>query len=632
MPKQSVSLQENINRSRAEAEAFRHEVIRYEEEADEDPDAFLKKAYRWANYPLVFVIVMILLLILIFALLLWIMIVGRVRSPALAIAAGATIFYLIRGLFLKSPDSPGYYPKRSDLPELWRIVDEVTDTVEAPRVDDILLSTEPNANAYVRPQWGLFGPKKRTLTIGYPLFFLLSPDELKFVIAHESGHFGGKHGEQVGKVYQVEQLFREVIPRVSGMAGGAMVSFARWFWPKFQPMAAVVSRLHEFEADKAAARAAPAEGIRMLHKLDVAQVLLDRPYLRLFDESISAEGPSVSPFTTLPLAYEKELQSDETRSILKASLAQKPSPGDTHPLASERMRGLGVPECSLDELLEYVRHFPWPDAAAEFLGARRAVVERGIWNALLSTNHVPIEERRIKIRESSEVIARLRPKAEAGSLTEDDTFDLAEAYRLSGQFDQAKSVMQQFLEKDRLHPGALAWLGVHMANEGDPQAEPYLHRALEVFPENREMFLDALTALKMRSGSTDAEQIMEAALQASARQELLDSEFRELHPNSGWGPTGLEPSRAERVRAIISEFKKVASAYLVDADSKVVEGRTYTFVVCRLKGFVADDSAYHQQAQKIADRINDPDVFVLCPPKAKPWEEALERIPGAKIV
>lgn len=100
--------------------------------------------------------------------------------------------YLVKPLFLKKKFNE---PERIDIsqenaPELFKMVKEIADATGSRMPTNIYLSSDVNAAVNYNPGfWNVLFSNKKSLTIGAPLLYYLSPIELKAVLAHEFGHF-----------------------------------------------------------------------------------------------------------------------------------------------------------------------------------------------------------------------------------------------------------------------------------------------------------------------------------------------------------------------------------------------------------------------------------------------------------
>ncbi|MBE8474305.1 M48 family metallopeptidase [Streptomyces justiciae] len=94
--------------------------------------------------------------------------------------------------------SGAHVVSRSAAPELYALVDEVAAALGTRSVDVIVLDAQSNASVTH------LGVRRRVLTLGLPLWEVLSPQERIALLGHELGHFthrDTRHGMVVGTAY-----------------------------------------------------------------------------------------------------------------------------------------------------------------------------------------------------------------------------------------------------------------------------------------------------------------------------------------------------------------------------------------------------------------------------------------------
>ncbi|ANS67460.1 peptidase M48, Ste24p [Streptomyces lincolnensis] len=93
---------------------------------------------------------------------------------------------------------------RTEAPELYGLVDEIARTLGTKGVDTIVVDTEVNASVTH------YGLGRRLLTLGIPLWEVLTPQQRIALLGHELGHFTNgdtRHGLVVGTAYRSLSLW-----------------------------------------------------------------------------------------------------------------------------------------------------------------------------------------------------------------------------------------------------------------------------------------------------------------------------------------------------------------------------------------------------------------------------------------
>ncbi|MFF9286177.1 M48 family metalloprotease [Streptomyces griseosporeus] len=120
----------------------------------------------------------------------------------IGMVAGAILLAMavaLRPRFARLPDDRPVL-RRADAPELFALVDDVARSVGTRTVDAIVVDDEVNASVST---YGLRA--RRRLTIGLPLWEILTPRERVALLGHELGHYGNgdtRHGVVVGTALQ----------------------------------------------------------------------------------------------------------------------------------------------------------------------------------------------------------------------------------------------------------------------------------------------------------------------------------------------------------------------------------------------------------------------------------------------
>lgn len=263
---------------------------------------------------------------------------------------------------------------RHEAPDFFSALDTLSVELDAPRINEIVLSDELNAGAHEAAGLpGLTGGK-RTLILGVPLLHLLTRAEMLAVVAHELGHFSRKHGRLGHWVYNVRSKWTAYLYTLERDDSG-IDRLRRWiaraFLPHFIRRAGEWSRACEYEADHFAASAssgvALAQALTKMATLDGLFATKVRHELRALQME-SAEAPdNYLGLVRQCAAQSTEFERFEARAVV---LARPPRPGDSHPPLEDRLRALG----------EQTPCLAWNDAESAgeaFLGAawKSALVE-----------------------------------------------------------------------------------------------------------------------------------------------------------------------------------------------------------------------------------------------------------------
>ncbi|WP_119729136.1 M48 family metallopeptidase [Thermomonospora amylolytica] len=196
----------------------------------------------------------------------------KILGPALAVlyaSVGAAMWRALRS----RPEPPHGVPVApQQAPALWSLVERLAGEVGTRMPDEIRIV--PEVNAAVMEQSRLLGliGGRRYMYVGLPLLQTMTVAQLASVLAHELGHYSGRHTRLGGVAYRGRLAIGGTISRLGpyNVAGWVFKAYARLYLLVDN----AVSRRQEYEADRASVRVAgrevAADALRGLPALDAA--------------------------------------------------------------------------------------------------------------------------------------------------------------------------------------------------------------------------------------------------------------------------------------------------------------------------------------------------------------------------
>lgn len=187
------------------------------------------------------------------------------RIPIKLIAIIAVVGFVgawsvFKSLFSKPASGSFGLPKtREQCPKVYAVLEDVAARVDTDPVDEVYLA--PGASIGVhqegRGPFGVFGVKRRVLTLGLSTMRFLNIGELQSILAHEYAHFSHSDTFYSRFIYQVHISIADAL---NGMlASGGAFNYANpfyWFlflyYKSYSLLAAGFSRSREFLADRMA--------------------------------------------------------------------------------------------------------------------------------------------------------------------------------------------------------------------------------------------------------------------------------------------------------------------------------------------------------------------------------------------
>ena len=321
----------------------------------------------------------------------------------LFIALGGAVVALWRAIRTKAEPAPGLVVQPDQAPQLWQLLHELADQVGTRVPDEIRIVPEVNAAVSEESKLlGLIGGR-RTLYLGLPLVQALSVDQLRSVLAHELGHYSGRHTRFGAVAYRGRLAIGGTIDRIGpwNPVGWVFKGYARLYLMVDN----AASQRQELDADRAsvqvAGRAAAVSALRELPALDAAWGFYFSRYVEGGWEAGFAPDDLFGGFAELIAARE-----DELAALREQEPSSERSRWDTHPPIGERIATMAnLPEGTvtldgrratallpdvalvsrrLQELMVDVRQrtvLPWPEFTAATIAAGVQRQADGIFRA-----------------------------------------------------------------------------------------------------------------------------------------------------------------------------------------------------------------------------------------------------------
>lgn len=332
------------------AESKRKLVDRLEREAEEAPARYCFKLSLLAalGYA-VLVAALALTLGLLAFLVLYILIVRPPIDPWIAlpiIVLGMTGTVVLRSVWIRFVPPEGHHLQPGEAPELRAEVERVRCAVGTGPLHGIVINAELNAAAAYVPDGLALWRQKHYLILGLPLLQALDRRELAAVIAHEFGHFHGRHERFAGWIYRLRSSWHRLMQGMAGdgIWGGQLLwLFFRWYAPYFDAYSYVLARRHEYAADAVGAQVAGAEAMASaLLRMELASDWLHGEFWPEVERS--ARVQSYPPMEVQERLAERLLQRSlpQRARIPARLLGREPGLDDTHPTLEKRLAALRV--------------------------------------------------------------------------------------------------------------------------------------------------------------------------------------------------------------------------------------------------------------------------------------------------
>lgn len=278
----------------------------------------------------------------------WFLTQGRPRGTrgalVLFVLAGVVLWTVGRAWWMAHRVADGIRLTRRDAPQLFERVSAIAQKLGARQPDRVLLTDELNASTLAAPRIVPFLRPRVIVSLGLPLFELLSPAQLDAVLAHEIGHQRPSGFGMSGRIGALVTFWETLAERDT--VGTRMISsLARWYARRLSVASFAFSRQTELDCDRAsvevAGRGVASSALLRISAFAVPLLEWERDHIRAMARD---ENRSFGEAMAMRLPFLQSPPSDRVRAALVAALRVPPDEFSSYPSTRERYEAMsGAP-------------------------------------------------------------------------------------------------------------------------------------------------------------------------------------------------------------------------------------------------------------------------------------------------
>lgn len=497
---------------------------------------------------------------------------AAIVTPKLLVITVPLLVMSIRALHVPLPPPRGMRLERSAVPALFAMIDDTLRILRAPRLSQVLVTSECNASVLQHRRFRLFPGKARSLCIGLPLLQGFGVDEFRFVLAHEFAHLSRGDDRLGAWIYRVRISISQLVAALEARRHWGhwlYLPFLRWYSPRFAAWSLVMARQQEIKADRVAAEfTSPQIGVAALLRMEVTKAWLAQQFWpSIFGEIETRAEPSEAPFAKLAGTVPVACRAIEDASWLRKALARRHAPADTHPSLADRLAELGSEACDLVPVTL--------TAADALLGDYQGRITAQL--DITWQNDVGPEWRNRHAVLTARTTRRidLETQLNERGLTTAEKFELALLIRDIKDLDRAEAMLRDVLTAEPLHAGAHAELGALLVGRDNAAAIVALEEAIRLDPRRIIPSGEVLAPILDQLGRKQEAHEMRGRI-AVARAELAEDarEMTIVRPSDDFDIWPIDPAqRMQLAKALAARCQDVRRAWLIAklrADGRVL--------------------------------------------------------------
>lgn len=489
---------------------------------------------------------------------------------AFGLLAAGLAWAIIKGLWVTIEPPTGIHVRRQQAPELFAMLDRLREELKSQPFDVVLLTGDYNAAVVQAPRLGMFGWHRNYLLLGLPLMQSLGPDEFKAVLAHEFAHLSGGHGRFGNWLYRVRRSWDRIFDQMARQQSGGswvLTSFIKWYWPKFNAHAFVLSRANEYEADACAARLVSATAIAdALTRIQVhAQLIDDRIWPDVFKRASAQEIPPQNVFDEMRSAIANGAPEADVSRWLRHAFHRETNNADTHPSLTDRLRSVGrlpPPPVQGQSANWQMPPIPAQTAATAFLAEAEPTVTAEL-NAQWRAHVTPMWAKRFQdTRKTVEELQTLEKGTEEQPTAESLWKRITLKLDLEGE-NGIEPALDQLLAQEPQHAGGNFLRGRTLLDRDEPSGLEFMERALAEDPSLTGDACNVMAGHFIRTHQRDRVRELEGRMEKHHEiEQLAHNERNDIRASDTFLPHDLKPSHIEHLSEILANEKEVATAHV----------------------------------------------------------------------
>jgi len=488
----------------------------------------------------------------------------------MALGSLASGIALLQSLHVEIPPPKGIPVRREDAPHLHATVEKLVEESGAPQIDEILLIVEPNASLASRYVNGLFGRVSTTLLLGLPLLQLLSPMEFRALLRHEFAHSSGGHGYSFAWISRVWETWNELPLTETEMNKAArwlLPPIFRWFVPKLNAYAAVLSRAHEFAADRLAqAHSEDSPPDLMLVRVALAnQFAAQRFWPQIWKGTRDQPRTPTEVFSRLN-EFARSVSTADLRVWTNLAFQNKSLPLDSHPDLTTRLKAL---DSSLDA--EYwtlqiaeLGFLPQASAASEYLGESLPRFESELTQKWARGSFLNWEEAFKGWDQNRKLLARLNESEKQQPLTAEESLQRSLCvWNLDGPAASErflKTALEAFPNSDEL----AFYFGRCLLAQDKEEGIAFMERVISRAPSSLryEGTVEICDYLRRRGREADAAAFYERMGREEEQRQKAARERGNISPYDDLVSHGLDVPSLQKISTRVQALDWVVEAFL----------------------------------------------------------------------
>jgi hypothetical protein len=403
---------------------------------------------------------------------------------------------------------------------------------------------------------------------------MLTPEELRLVLAHEFGHISGNHGRFSAWIYRITQTWQRLSePATQGSRRRALLAwFLGWYPSWLATLTLPLRRRHEFEADAAAAALDRRKCAEVLLKINWISYRLGREFWPA-QQRVSAreELPPSDIFSRMVEALRLPAREGEFERWRRRQSRAKTHIEHEHPCLAERLAAIGHVSLLEDPATACPSVPDFEQSALALLGAgcqRQVAGASAIWKGTV------ISDWRVLHAQAEAAMKEAQTHDDSDS---EDASRLWKRLRVQVEYcapEDARALLETFVAEHPEHAPSCYELGEMLLDEEDERGVERVEQAMRFDSDYRMPGLLRLLEYYRGAGEeTQADVILRRLQELEKTFSQARRERARIHARDEFLAHELAKETLEKINRVLYFYPRVQRAWLVRKRTKHVQDK-----------------------------------------------------------
>ncbi len=502
------------------------------------------------------------------------------------------IYVILRSFWIPiRPSTRGIVLTHNKAPALFALLDDIRVKLNTPPIHYVRLNEDFNASAGQYPRFGtgLLGNYQNYLYLGLPLMETLSPEQFRFVIAHELGHHSRNHSRISRRIYKMQGVWEQLIASFKQRNDTLSIlifgSFYLWYVPYFSAYSFALRRQNEYEADSFAIQYTDTQaGGSALLTLRLWGQRFEEVWSQYYKQVLEQMEVPTGVLLQIADTAKHALPTETAVDRLTSALRKKTGFDDTHPGTKDRLLAIGYLKEGY-QVEELVPPIPAVSASEFYFGVELPYIRQELEQDYRNRAAQGWKARYETLQEHSKKIKELEEKGQqTQSLSRDELMHLGGLYEQVDRVEGAILCTRTIIEKEPDYLPAKYQLARMLLESKEEEGMALMEEVMEKEKDYTFSGCQIIYSYLMNAGrEEEANNYRSRYLQTTDLYDEMKEERKILRSGDTLVPAEIPADFLQQVREVAATIDRLQEILIVRKEVKISPEKPCIYVYLQVR-------------------------------------------------